>query len=217
MGKEVKNNLTILALVLIISCIVTGCGDLPKYSILLPQQADLSETEIFVIDHINELDCICSEFRNLSVRSVKKVSDSPDAWKMYDYELKEIGLITEEDTPYYDLARALSDNHISSIYWWGSDINMYTTEGQKGILKSDALPDEVEPPFDPSANRNDLTALKWKRTVNGDDITFIADHRLDFKSHWRQMYYRVDMKYVDNGFYVYDIQFKFPLYSYLVE
>ena len=213
MWNSLKNHSTIPVLALIICCLVTGCGGFTDINILMPRQADLSETETFVKDHINELDYICSEFRDLSVTSVYQ--DSQNKWNTFNSETKETRLITEEDKQYNDLVRSLSDDHISSIFWWGSDIKMRTPEGE--ILKSDALPDEAINPFDYSSDKEDLATLNWKKSINGDNITFIADHRLEFRSHWRHMYYRVDMKYVGNGFYVYEIQSKYPLYSYLVE
>ena len=181
----------------------------------MPREADLSKAEAFVEEHIKEIDDVCTKFEELySITSVylgNHYSKYPGKWNAYNSETQEIILITEDEESYGDLVRSLSDNKIAEIYRWDSDIKMLTAEGK--ILKSDASPDEVENPFDYSRDKEELAALNWEKTVDGDHITFIADHRLESKSHWKGMYYRVDMEYVGNGFYVYEIQEKSPLYS----
>jgi len=202
-----------ILLIFVLLVTLSGCG--------LPQEADLSEVENMVMGEIDEIRRVTAVFESLeNTRSIyySRHGENEGEWCLFDGETSSETVISENDEVRRDIAVFLAGHNNGSIYRSPGGIII---EGFKNpldgnycdILKSDEPPERVANPYWDAGQ--DIELMNWERTVDGSKVHFTADHRKDRSSFHKGMYYRVDMEQADSGIYIYEIQEKYPWYSWL--
>ena len=209
--KSKKRTLLITILIFVLSITLSGCG--------LPEEADFSDVEKNLDEEIDELDHVITEFDRLeNTRSIYycRYGENEGKWCVTDEKTSSGTVISESDGSYKDIIDFLANHDNCSIYRNQSGIIIEgITNSLDGnyceILKSDETPENVSNPYWDAGR--DIELMNWEKSVDGDKVTFIADHRKDKTSYHKGMYYRVDMKLVDRGIYIFETQVKYPWYS----
>ena len=211
MNNQKKKFALVILLAAVLSTAVTGCG--------LPKEADLSGAEYLVTAERDEFDRVFSEFEDLeNVKAVyfSRGGEHKGNWCMTDADTGAETIINKSDEIYRNIISFLAKHENAGISETPAGFSISGLKDPANdqyfdILRSDESPENVANPYWRAGVDNE--SMNWKRTVEGNEIHFIADHRKDKESYHRGMYYRIDMRYAGNGIYIYEEQEKYPWYS----
>ena len=182
-----------------ISLFLSGCG-LPKEYIFN------SEKEFYSIN-ASEIKEVFNVLESNNWNSIYK--DHND--KKYYYSIKkgkEDDVLLSDKFP--NIEQIFSKLDISSLYKSRNGDIILITNHNGSYFKSYKDIKNIECPHYFGVSENDLNKPNIEKTIDGDKIHFIADHRKDKESTWQGMYYRIDVEKLDTNIYTYEVQTKYP-------
>lgn len=188
-------NIFVAVFALIVCVSFSSCG--------VPKEYDFYAEEDFYTTHEKEFTQLFSMLENNSWYDI--YNDTTDGKYYYTpYKGAEPVLLSP------DAEQIAADLDLSTLYVMDNGDIQFETYHNGWFLKSYKNIEDIECPYHFSGSEEELSQLNLEKEVEEDKIHFIADHRKDKETYWSNMYYRVDVKRLNNNIYSYELQEKYP-------
>lgn len=190
---------TILAFIICMSLGLSGCG--------VPKEYTFTQEKDFYSAYSSEINELFNAIESNNWYSIYK--DTYDEKYHYSITGNEEDLFLADISP--ELEQIASSTELSDIYVKDNGDIILNFYNNGWYVKSYNNIENIDCPYYfGSVTEEELAQLNLEKTIDGDKIHFIADHRKDNETYWAHMYYRVDVEKLDTYIYSYKLQEKYP-------